>query len=70
MTTRENDLHEPRLRPSQVPGGYVVRIECSVCSEPLGEGYSDKSQEDAYSDARGQLYSYCPNCGARLRGES
>ena len=68
---RENALHKPTIRTSDLRSesfcNYFARAICTVCNEPLGEGFSMRSEEEAIADLMGQFMNYCPHCGARLR---
>ena len=68
MKTRENELHEPKIkfkvvRKNDIP--YRAFAECSVCGCLLSKSgiYSTKER----AEEKLPIPNYCPNCGARLK---
>ncbi len=71
METRENELHEPIIRPRPEAGEGIVVAKCSVCGYFLAFAQGENIEE-ATERVKERLkekfgLNYCPECGARLR---
>ena len=62
MKTRENELHEPKIKKK----GNEIIAYCALCNEKLEDIYNCTDDDDTEVL---DMYSpnYCPNCGARLK---
>lgn len=64
MVLREDYLHIPRI----LSNNCVATADCSSCGYVFGFRHG-RTPEEAVKKVAKVYSNYCPNCGARLRGE-
>lgn len=66
MKTRENELHQPKVKERYF---YLTQLYCQECGQFLAEDerVADIPKDIRIKECKRKIPNYCPNCGARFK---